>query len=126
MKTIVVPTDFSAISLNAVNYAADLASVIKIDLSIVHVFSVPVIFNEIPVQEYNNKKIYEDAQERMAALERKIENRTKGKTKINTLLKQGDIVSSIDDYCKSVNVYAVVMGAESGHAFCLVQKQWRL
>jgi hypothetical protein len=36
MQTIIAPTDFSGISLNAVNYAADMAMALNVNLLVVH------------------------------------------------------------------------------------------
>lgn len=113
MKTIVTPTDFSAISLNAVNYAADLACVICTDLSLIHVCPIPLALSEVPVPAYSITELVADAGEQMKLLKEKIMYRTGERIKINTEVKQGDVVSGIDDYCASVNPYAVVMGTES-------------
>ena len=42
MKTIIAPTDFSAVSLNAMNYAADLAVAIDAKLLLVNIVPLPV------------------------------------------------------------------------------------
>ena len=43
MKTLLVATDFSNTSLNAVNYAADMAAAINAKLEVLHVMQVPVV-----------------------------------------------------------------------------------
>ena len=48
MKTIIAPTDFSPISLNAVNYAADMAVSINADLSLLYVCLLPITYGEAP------------------------------------------------------------------------------
>jgi nucleotide-binding universal stress UspA family protein len=48
MRTIIAPTDFSAVSLNAVNYAADLAVAINAELILLHVVQIPITVSEIP------------------------------------------------------------------------------
>ena len=117
MKTIVTPTDFSAISLNAVNYAADLACVINTNLSLIYVCPIPIAINEAPIPAYSIAELVADAEEKMKLLKEKIIYRTRDRIKINTEVKQGDVVSGIDDYCSSVDPYAVVMGTESTGAF---------
>jgi nucleotide-binding universal stress UspA family protein len=113
MKTIVAPTDFSAISLNAVNYAADLACVIGADLALIHVYSIPVVISEVPVPAYSLTSLITDAEEQMKQLKEKIMFSTRDRIKINTEVTSGDVISEVDDYCAKVNPYAVVMGAES-------------
>lgn len=117
MKTIIAPTDFSALSVNAVNYAADLACAMKADLTIVHVFSIPVTYGEIPIQEFSAKEIFAGAEEGMSSLKEKVQARIGGKIRLNTELIEGDVVPSITDYCKLVEPYAVVMGSESGNVY---------
>lgn len=117
MKTIVTPTDFSAISLNAVNYAADLACVISTNLSLIHVCAIPIAINEVPVPAYSIAELVTGAEEQMKLLKEDIMHRTRDRIKIITVVKQGDVVLGIDDYCASVDPYAVVMGTESTGAF---------
>ena len=117
MKTIVVPTDFSTISLNAVNYAADLACVIGTNLSLIHVCIIPITLSEVPPPTINMEELVTDAEEKIRELKEKINYRLGEKLTIYTVVKQGDVVSEIDEYCNTVNPYAVVMGAESYGAF---------
>ncbi len=42
MQTIIAPTDFSGISLNAVNYAADMALALNANLWVLHAIELPV------------------------------------------------------------------------------------
>jgi len=117
MKTIVAPTDFSAISLNAVNYAADLACVIGTSLSLIHVCPMPVVLTDVPLPEYGMTELVADAEEQMKRLTERIRYTTGERIKIITEVKQGETVPEIKDYCTLVNPYAVVMGAESAGAF---------
>ena len=113
MKTIVVPTDFSAISLNAVNYAADLACVIGANLSLIHVSPLPITFGELLTPVESMAEMAAKGEEQLKWLTEKITDRTQGKLTITSEVRQGHVVSAINDYCNSVNTYAVVMGVES-------------
>lgn len=117
MKTIVVPTDFSGISLNAVDYAADLACVVGANLTLMHVCFVPLSFSEVPAPSYSMTELLSDAEEQLKTLKEKMIYRTRDRIRINTIVKQGDIVPQIDSYCATVNPYAVVMGAENTGKF---------
>lgn len=111
MKTIVAPTDFSGSSINAVNYAADLALFTGHSLSILHVYSIPVPVSDtipvIPVAE-----VYSDAKKEMEKLGAELTSRTKGKLTIITEIRQGAVMNEIYNYCQSTNPWMVVMGAE--------------
>ncbi len=117
MKIVVAPTDFSAISLNAVNYAADIACVIGANLSLIHVCLIPMAFSEVPAPACSIDQLITDAEEKLNELKEKISTRTGGRLQINTMVRQGNVVQEIDEYCATVNTYAVVMGSESSGAF---------
>jgi nucleotide-binding universal stress UspA family protein len=114
MKTIIAATDFSPISVNAVEYAAGLAKVIGANLCIVHICASPI--TETPVRELAQKEIFDDAKEKMYSLKEKITLR-ESKINITTELLEGETVSCLSDFCEKVDPYAVVMGAESGNAY---------
>jgi nucleotide-binding universal stress UspA family protein len=117
MKTVVAPTDFSAISVNAVNYAADLACLIDADLFLIHVCPIPLAFSEVPVPESRIDDLVKDAAEKMKLLREDILNRTRERIHISTEVKQGNVVYEIAEYCRELNPYAVIMGKEGANAF---------
>jgi nucleotide-binding universal stress UspA family protein len=117
MKTIVAPTNFSAASINAVNYAADMACVIGTSLSLLHVYPIPVSFSDVAAPAYSIAELVADAEEQMKLVKEKLMYRTRDRIKITTEIKQGDVVLGIDEYCHTINPYAVVMAAESNAVF---------
>jgi len=60
MKTLIVPTDFSPVSINAMNYAADMALNIDASLLLLHVYQIPVTFTEVPVVNISLEEIRKD------------------------------------------------------------------
>ncbi len=116
MKTLVAPTDFSPDSLNAVNYAADMACVIGANLVLLHVCLLPVAFTEVTPPSNSIDQIRQDAEQKLEQLREKVSIRTAGLLKIDTVIRQGSVVREIDDFCASVDTYAVVMGPESAGA----------
>lgn len=117
MKTIIVPTDFSEVSLNAVYYAADMACVIHTDLSLIHVCPIPVVLSEVPVPPYTLAELVDDAKEKMTLLKEEVMNRTGKRIKITTTVKTGEPVHGIYEHCDAMNTYAIVMGVEDSGAF---------
>ncbi len=113
MKTIIAPTDFSGVSLNAVNYAADLACVMGTNLSLIHICPIPLVLSEVAAPPYGIAELEEDAGLQISQLKEKIRQRTMGRITINTMVKRGEVVKAIDEYCSSIDPYAIVMGAES-------------
>ncbi len=117
MKTIVVPTDFSAISLNAVNYAADMACVINANLSLLHVCQIPVIYSEAPLPASAVSTMIKEAEDKLRSLREELFQRTGNSIQVLVEVREGDVITEIEDYCNSLNTYAVIMGAESAGAF---------
>lgn len=113
MKTIVAPTDFSEISLNAVNYAADMACITGCRLTLLHVYPMPIVISDVPFPVYGNDNTEKYDNERLEKLSSDLLLRTKERIQIYTEAMQGDVVVCINEYCKQVNPYAVVMGEET-------------
>ena len=115
MKVIIAPTDFSEISINAVNYAADLAVTIHAGLALLHVYQVPVNYSEVPLPA----TILSDTENAIAKIEKlkeKLTERTRAEIKIYTEVQIGSVITVLRDYCKDLKPYAVVMGAQGAGA----------
>jgi nucleotide-binding universal stress UspA family protein len=117
MKTIVVTTDFTPISQNAVDYAIELALFLQMRLSILHVNSIPLSFSEVPSPIFDLIEMQSDAEIELARLKENIIEETGGLISVETHLRVGDVVSEINDYCNAVKPYVVIIGAESANAF---------
>jgi nucleotide-binding universal stress UspA family protein len=113
MKTIIAATDFSPNSENAVYYAADMAIVLGAELHLLHVYSVPIPVSEVPIPVVDAKEIEEDATEQLSKLSNKLLARANGKIFVHTELRSGNITWEIEEYCRQIHPYAVVMGAET-------------
>jgi nucleotide-binding universal stress UspA family protein len=113
MKTVVCPIDFSTISLNAANYAADMACALNATLAIVYVCPVPSPISEVQVPGYLLEDLIAEAQVKGKAIKSDLAVRTKGKIRITFSVKPGEPVSGINEFCSTVSTFAVVMGAES-------------
>jgi nucleotide-binding universal stress UspA family protein len=113
MKTIIAPTDFSPVSINAVNYAADMACTTGCDLLILHVYQQPVIVAEVPVPIYGVDDDEEYQKEKLEKLRADLLFRTRDRIRIVAQVEQGDILLKIEECCTLVNPYAVVVGPET-------------
>jgi nucleotide-binding universal stress UspA family protein len=113
MKTILAPADFSPASINAVNYAADMACTIGCDLLLLHVYPLPAVAGDVPVPIYGTDNSEEYQQEKLDKLRDDLLFRTRERIKIKTLAVQGDILSKIEETCSLINPYAVVAGPET-------------
>ncbi len=114
MKTILAPTDFSASSINAVNYAADLAVTIKAKLVLFHAIPFPIAVSEISVPEDFIDDMMEVSERDMNELSENIQARTKGKISISTDIKIGTVEQEIANISSRERPLAIVMGMRSG------------
>jgi nucleotide-binding universal stress UspA family protein len=108
MKTIIVPTDFSAIADNAMNFAADMAAYVHASLMLVHVYYVPVALGEVPVPLSTEEEIRKMSEEKLQVKKETIEK--KHSIKIYTEARLGTVVDEIGKLCDTVQPFAVVMG----------------
>jgi nucleotide-binding universal stress UspA family protein len=115
MKTLLVPTDFSPAALNATNYAADLAMTMGAGLFLFHVYQIPVAVTDVPLVLISVDDLKKAAEEKLLKLKTDVEHITSGKLKIETEARLGDTMDELEDLCKKVQPYAVIMGS-TGHS----------
>ena len=118
MKTLVVPIDFSPISLNAANYAAELARSIGADLSLLHICLVPITtYGEVPYAVEHMGSYMSAAEEKILQVMNDLEKSTAGKVKIDTAVQMAaTVIGGLSNFCHSTNPYAVVMGSQGSSA----------
>jgi nucleotide-binding universal stress UspA family protein len=112
MKTIIVPTDFSPIATNAMNYAADMALGINASLLLLHVYQVPVSMTDVPVVIVSAEEMKKSSEEKLEELKQSLAHITSGKIKIYTEVKMGDVADELENLCKNIRPFAVVMGTK--------------
>ena len=116
MKPLLVPTDFSASSINSAKYAADMAIAINADLYLLHVLQLPVSTTEVPLTEELFEDMQEAAKSDMSNLKGELEKHTGGKVNIFTLIETGSIEHEIEEFCVRRNPFAVIMGSKKNGA----------
>ncbi|MEX6689871.1 universal stress protein [Danxiaibacter flavus] len=116
MKTIIALTDFSANSLNAVNYAADMASLIRARVTIMYVIPVPMSGSEVPAPADKLQDLENEAQVELNAVKEKVMARTNEPIIVHTEIKFGNLLPELKEYCATTKPFAVVMGEESAGA----------
>jgi nucleotide-binding universal stress UspA family protein len=112
MKTIIVPTDFSPVSINAMNYAADMAQSVGASILLLNVYQVPVTFTEVPVVSFTVEELRKSSEEKLAKLKADLEHVTSGQLKVYAQSTLGEVVDEIEMLCKKVSPFAVVMGTK--------------
>jgi nucleotide-binding universal stress UspA family protein len=110
MKTILAATDYSPTSLNAVNYAAELASQTRARLLLYHAFHVPVITSEAGTLVIP----FEDLEKENAGKLNKIANNLRkkhgNKLEIDQLVQMGFVADTFKQVIKVKKIDLLVMG----------------
>jgi nucleotide-binding universal stress UspA family protein len=116
MKTIIVPTDFSPVAVNAMHYAANMASSIGASVILFHAYQVPVAFSEVPIVSISMEEMKQISEEKLAELKTGLEHLTSGSVKIYSENRLGETIDELENYCKSISPFAVVMGTKGASA----------
>lgn len=112
MKTIIVPTDFSTTSNNAMNYAVDLGREINCSILLFHAYQVPVSMTDVPIVLISVEDLQKNAEIKMAEVKKSLEQTAGGAIKIYAETKLGDTVDELEDLCNRIKPFAVVMGTK--------------
>jgi nucleotide-binding universal stress UspA family protein len=110
MKTIIVPTDFSPVATNAMNFAADMAVNINASLMLLHIYQVPVSMTDVPVVLVSAEELRKSSEEKLQEIKDALTHITSGKIKIYTEARMGDVSDELEDVCKRIQPFAVIMG----------------
>lgn len=110
MKPLIVPTDFSASSLNAAKYAAGMALMMNADLYLIHVLQLPVSNAEVPLTEDIFDEMQQFGEQELQNLKLELQKQTEGRINITTRLEMGSVQHQLEEICNRKNPFAVVMG----------------
>jgi nucleotide-binding universal stress UspA family protein len=112
MKTIIVPTDFSDISINAMGYATELSRQTGSSILLFHAYQVPVSMTDVPIVLVSVEELQKNADSKMADVKASLEQKTGGAIKIYTETKLGDTTDELEELCNRIKPFAVVMGTK--------------
>lgn len=112
MKTILVPTDFSSYSENAMNMAILLARSLNVRLLMCHVIQVPLAIGEIPyaLLEKEKNELKQEAEIKMKALALKIEHA--GGISYQTKVLDGELLTELLEIITTEKIDLVIMGTK--------------
>jgi nucleotide-binding universal stress UspA family protein len=112
MKTIIIPTDFSAIATNAMHYGIDMAKATNASILLLHVYQVPVSFTDTPIVLVSVEELRKGAEEQIMRLKEEVEHMTSGTLKVYTETRLGNVADELENLCNKINPFAVVMGTK--------------
>ncbi|MES2131189.1 MAG: universal stress protein, partial [Bacteroidota bacterium] len=110
MKTLLVPTDFSEASNNAIDYAVEIARVTHAKLILFHAYHVPVITTEAVVAIPEFKELEQYALDNLKKAERTIQIKHGSAIVTECICKCGFPVEEIIRFTKGHNIDMIVMG----------------
>ena len=112
MKTIIVPTDFSPVATNAMNFAADMAVNINASIMLLHVYEVPVSMTDVPVVLVSADELRKNTESKLGELKASLLHITSGKIKVYTEARMGNVSDEIEEMCKDLSPFAVIIGTK--------------
>lgn len=115
MKTILAPTDYSETANNAVDYAVELARLMKARLILVHAYHVPAQVNKVPFTTITEKNIEKANIKELNKLEKKIIKKAP-ELSVESVVRSGFAVDVITGIAREKEVDMVVMGISGAGA----------
>jgi nucleotide-binding universal stress UspA family protein len=112
MRSIIIPTDFSAIANNAMNYAIEMAKELDTSITLLHVYQIPVSITEVPIVMASAEDLKAEAEKKLKEVKDSINHVTSGAMKIYTEARVGNIIDELEDFCDKIKPFAVVMGTK--------------
>ena len=112
MKTIIVPTDFSPVALNALHYALALAKDLSAKIILFHSYQIPVTFSEVPVVTISLEELQKESEAKLHELKNAVEHITSHQVHIEAHNVLGDVVEELATLCNNYRPFAVVMGTK--------------
>lgn len=110
MKTILVPTDFSKVADNAIEYAAGLSSALKARLVLLHVYHPPVVASEVPAVIPTLEEVEKDSLEALKKIEKKLQEKHGFSLTIESRCRCGFAADEVEEFANKYNADLVVMG----------------
>lgn len=100
MSYIMAATNLSAVADGAVHYAAGLAAALRLDLVILHAFSMPVMIGDVPAPASLINDAQEEAEQKMLELKKAValQHPTIG---ISDVVVYGNVIESIEHYAQT-------------------------
>ncbi len=116
MKTIIVPTDFSPAATNATNYAVNMALQVNATLLLLHMYEIPIAITDTPLLLVSVDDLKKSAEGKLHDAKQALERITSGKLEIHTEARLGNVTDELEEVCKTVRPFAVVMGTTGSSA----------
>lgn len=115
MKHIIVPTDFSAASVNAAFYAAEIAAHVQAQITLLYAIALPLPVSEVPLPADSYEETITEAKQALEALKGKLEA-THDKLLVTCRTTTNSFVSEIETFNRKQDIFAMIMGTSGAGA----------
>ena len=112
MKTILIPTDFSAVAKNAMPYGTAMALAHKAKIILFHVYRLPIVMGEIPVAIPPIEEIEAEGINALEKLKKHLLHKYSEDLEIEYKIKTGFITDSICETAEDVTADLIVVGMQ--------------
>ncbi len=109
MQTIIAPTNFSDNSLNAVNYAADLATFMGANLLLLNIVPLDLSY-EVPIDEYLYEEMVQTAQKKLDKIKEELIKKSVRKINITAKAILSTVYQGVEKECDLNKPFLVVIG----------------
>jgi nucleotide-binding universal stress UspA family protein len=116
VKNIIVPIDFSDASLNASEYALDMAVEINASITLFHTYNLPIYYGDVPIVATDNEKII-TLKSMLENLKNKLFNSAIKGIIIDTKFMTGDFLDELQKHCQDTSPDCIVMGCQGKSSF---------
>lgn len=112
MKTIIVATDFSPISINAAYYAVELAAAVQAEVLLMNAVAIPLFVSEAPIPAETFETMLDDADKDLKQLQEKLAIFSNNTVNISYRSMLGTLINDLEDMSNNLDIFAVVMGIQ--------------
>jgi nucleotide-binding universal stress UspA family protein len=113
MKTIIVPIDFSPVSINAANFAADMAVAIQGELVLVNIYNIPVAYSgDVPLMMISVDELKAGSEQKLEKISQGLQHITSGKITVTSIARLGNTVDELEAISNEIKPFAIVMGTK--------------
>ncbi|MCW3076063.1 MAG: hypothetical protein JWO32_672, partial [Bacteroidetes bacterium] len=108
MKTILLPTDFSDVSDNAIQYAVEMAKLTQSKLILLHVYHVPIITSDTPMVIPSMDELGEECMQNLQKTKSELLLNHSADLQIECVCRCGLEVDEIEEYTQQHKVDLII------------------
>ncbi len=110
MKKLIVPVDFSSTSVNAVEFAGNLAIFYGAEIWLYHAYEMPAGIGEVAWPLFTVKELQAAADHELEVLKETVQQTLRSKVTFHTKAEMISFAAGLADFCETVKPDMVVMG----------------